>query len=280
MGSDLPVRVFIGSGEASLLERKVLIYSLRKHTSRKLDIYTFNGTHNSIEINDSVPVLAPLPLHLKYRNITEFTLYRFIIPEICQYQGHAIYLDSDIICLKDIGKLFDLPLEGKNFLARPNAYDKVDSHLWALSVMLIDCSRCNFDLETYYQEIDKQLYSYTDFSCMSEKFRQYHPFKIGELDEKWNTFDYWDNSTNLIHYTDLGMQPWKYPNHPYGELWFSYFQEARDAGYITDRDIELSFARTYVRTNLLEGNSPGLKNRNSLAKKAKTRLKKALQNLK
>ncbi len=62
MPTPQPVRVFIGSGEASLLERKTLIHSLRKHTSRPLDLYVFNGTHNAIEHNDEPPVLANLPL--------------------------------------------------------------------------------------------------------------------------------------------------------------------------------------------------------------------------
>src|SRR5215470_9110064 len=111
-----PIKIFIGSGEASLLERKTLIYSLHKHTKRDLDIYVFNGTHNSIEHNQETPVLAPLPLKLKYLNgITEFGLYRYLLPEICQYQGKAIYLDSDIVCLADIGDLWDSNLETIDF---------------------------------------------------------------------------------------------------------------------------------------------------------------------
>src|SRR4051794_9455012 len=102
------VRVFIGSGEASLLERKTAIYSLRKHTKRELDIYVFNGTHNAIELNDGEPFLAPMSLQVKYRNITEFSLYRFLIPEICDHRGRAIYIDSDTVCLTDIGELFDV----------------------------------------------------------------------------------------------------------------------------------------------------------------------------
>jgi len=42
--NDSRVKVFIGSGEASLIERKVAIYSLRKNTKRNLDIYVCNGT--------------------------------------------------------------------------------------------------------------------------------------------------------------------------------------------------------------------------------------------
>src|SRR6056297_2579541 len=112
MSNSEPVRVFIGSGEASVLERKTLIYSLKKHCSRELDIYVFNGTHNSIEHNDEPPVLANMPLWIKYRNYTEFSNYRFLIPEICNHQGRAIFLDSDMVCLGDIAKFFDQPMDG------------------------------------------------------------------------------------------------------------------------------------------------------------------------
>ena len=44
MPTSQPVRVFIGSGEASLLERKTLVHSLRQHTSRPLDIYVFSSS--------------------------------------------------------------------------------------------------------------------------------------------------------------------------------------------------------------------------------------------
>lgn len=256
MSDRSPIRVFIGSGEASLLERKVAIYSLRKHTQRELDIYVFNGTHNAIELNHQEPVLAPLSLPLKYQNATEFSLYRYLIPQICNNQGKAIYIDSDTICLADIGKLFDTPLNHCDFLAKKDAYTDTGEKLWGLSVMLIDCEKCSFDLDKIYQAIGKELYTYTDFSCMSPAFLAYHPYKIGELDPHWNVFDYHDSETQLIHYTNLCTQPWKYTNHPYGELWFTYFQEAIAVGDITERDIELSIMRSYVRQNILRGNSP------------------------
>ncbi|NEO90352.1 MAG: glycosyl transferase [Moorea sp. SIO3G5] len=247
------VRVFIGSGEASLLERKVSIYSLRKHSHRELDIYVFNGTHNAIELNDDQPYLAPMSLRLKYRNTTEFSLYRYLIPQLCNYQGKAIYIDSDTICLTDIGELLDTPLNGCDFLVK-RAYSSEAKDLWGLSVMLIDCQKCKFDLETYYDEIEQGLYSYPDFARMSPAFLAHHHYQIGELDPLWNVFDYYDKDTKLIHYTNLYTQPWKSPNHPYGELWFQYFNEARKCGYITQNDIDLSLIRSYVRRDLLEGN--------------------------
>jgi lipopolysaccharide biosynthesis glycosyltransferase len=253
MTSDLQtIRVFIGSGEASLLERKTLIHSLHKYTQRNLDIYVLNGTHNSIELNDGEPYLAPMSLRIKYRNVTEFSLYRFLIPEICNYQGKAIYIDSDTICLSDIGDLFDTPMNGCDFLAKKDTYPGTD--LWGLSVMLINCEKCRFDLEVILDEIDQGLYSLKEFTGMSQTFRSHHQYAIGELDPNWNIFDYWDKQTKLIHYTNLYTQPWKYPNHPYGKLWFEFFNEATASGYITKQDVEWSMVRSHVRRSLLKGN--------------------------
>ena len=107
MSSQTTVKVFIGSGEASVIECRTAIHSLRKHTKRDLDIYVFNGTHNAIRLNDGEPFLAPMSLKVKYQNITEFSLYRYLIPQLCDFQGRAIYIDSDTVCLSDIGELFE-----------------------------------------------------------------------------------------------------------------------------------------------------------------------------
>lgn len=270
------VRVFIGSGEASLLERKTLIYSLRQHTKRELDIYVFNGTHNAIELNDGEPFLAPMSLRIKYRNATEFSLYRFLIPEICNYQGKAIYVDSDTVCLTDIGELFDTSTNGCHFLAKKSAYKAYrGKDFWGLSVMLIDCEKTRFDLETICTQIDQHLYSQTDLMAMSQAFLAHHPYTIGELDPRWNMLDYWDKDTKLIHYTGLFTQPWKYPNHPYGELWFHYFRQAVACGDITEKEIDLSLHRAYARTDLLQGNFSFLGRERNYLKQTLRSLKQA-----
>jgi lipopolysaccharide biosynthesis glycosyltransferase len=244
------VRVFIGSGEASRLERKTLVHSLRKNSKRELDIYVFNGTHNAVERNDDPPFDAGLPLHIKYRNYTEFSNYRFLIPQLCGFQGRAIWLDSDMICLGDIGELFDTDLGGNHFLAKAEAYKKNGDAHWALSVMLIDCAKCQFETERYFQEMDSGAFANIDLHEMTPKFLAHHPFKIGKLDPNWNVFDEYNDQTKLIHYTDLRRQPWKFPGHTYGDLWYRYFQEARQAGLITPRDIEITTGRAYARQDI------------------------------
>lgn len=248
------VRVFIGSGEASRLERKTLIHSLRKNSQRELDIFVFNGTHNAVERNDDPPFDAGLPLHIKYRNYTEFSNYRFLIPQLCGYEGRAIWLDSDMVCLADIGELFDTEMNGAQFLAKAEAY-KGGGH-WALSVMLIDCAQCRFDTEGYFANMDKGLFANIDLHEMTPKFLAQHPFQIGQLDPQWNVFDVYDEQTKLIHYTDLRRQPWKFPGHPYGDLWYRYFQEARASGLITPSDIQITTGRAYARQDIATCGKP------------------------
>lgn len=44
-----------------------------------------------------------------------------------------------------------------------------------------------------------------------------------------------------------------------GNIWFEYFKNARNKGYITNEDIQASISRSYVRPDILEGNHPTLR---------------------
>jgi hypothetical protein len=246
--SGAPVRVFIGSGEASALERKTLMYSLKKNSQRPLAVYVFNGTHNAIEHEGAPPRLAPMSLRVKYANFTEFSLYRWLIPQLCGHEGRAIFLDSDTICLGDIGELFDMPMNGAAMMSI-KAYDTGE---WGPSVLLMDCAKCRFDLEAILDEIEAGRYTYSEFTRLAETFLAIHPHGIGELDQKWNSFDRYDEQTKIIHYTDLMRQPWRYDGHPYGDLWYRYFAEAIQRGFVTETDINKATLRGYARLDIRE----------------------------
>jgi hypothetical protein len=250
--------VFIGSGEASVLERKTLQYSLVKNSRIRPEIIVFNGTHNTIEREDSPPELAPMSVRAKYRNITEFSNYRFLIPQLCGFQGRAIYLDSDMIAFADIDDLFSAALDGVDMLAKPFVAPNGEKR-FGPSVSLYDCARCRFDLELYISEIEQGLYTYNDLHQMSPRFLARHPFRVGAIDPNWNSYDHIDIATKLVHYTNLHTQPWKFRGHPHGRIWFRYLQDARTAGFVTDADIELAIRRGYVRPDIAKGNSIGLR---------------------
>lgn len=247
-----PIVIFIGSGEASIVERKVLIYSLHKHTKRPLDIRVFNGTHNSLEHSGGIDAI-PLPLPIKYRmGWTEFGLYRFMIPQLCGHTGKAIYLDSDIVCLGDIAELFDRPLDGADFLALPIA-ERTGEPGWRMAVLLMDCARARFDLAAIFAAIAEGQFEQEDFMHMSPRFLAWQTHRIGALEPAWNDLDHCDGRTKLIHYTDMYTQPWKHRGHPHAAPWFRYFREALAAGWVSEEDVELSVRRSYVRRALRHG---------------------------
>ena len=250
-------KVFIGAGEASAIEARVLIHSLRKNSkANNFDIFVFNGTHDSLEDEfGKVIQRINMPLEVKYTNVTEFSNYRWYIPELCHFEGRAIWLDSDIICLTDIDELFSMDMGEFSILARENAYLERGDNCWGMSVCLIDCAKFKIDVDQAFQMIRENKIIYSDLAMFTTKFLNLLPVKIGKLSEKWNSFDYYDSSTKIIHYTDLWTQPWKYHNHPYGKLWFTYMREALSAGLLTSKMINLSIARAYVRKDIMGGNT-------------------------
>jgi Glycosyl transferase family 8 len=257
MNSTAPV-IFIGSGEASVLERKTLQWSIRKHTPGPVEVIVFNGTHNSIEIDGGSAIPVAMPLHAKYQNITEFSHYRFMIPQLRGHTGRAIWLDSDMVCLADLNELFNVEMGDHAFLAKRSLHPSGEVR-WGLSVAVYDNARCSFDLDRYAREIDEGLYAYNDLQQMTPRFLARYPFSVGAIDEQWNCYDELTPQTKLIHYTNLHTQPWKVRGHRHGGLWFRYFQEAREAGFISDEDIERAIRRSYVRPDLLKGNTIGVR---------------------
>lgn len=234
----------------------MLIYSLKKHASRPLDIYVFNGTHDTIEHNDEPPVRVNMPLNIKYQNYTEFSNYRWFIPQLCNFKGRAIWMDSDMVCLEDIALFFDADMGENALLAKPAAYGDTAQKRWGLSMILIDCGKCQFKPEQYFQDIAEGKYTYTDLHQMTEVFLEHHPVRIGTIPPGWNDFDQLTEKTKLIHYTDLFRQPWKNTGHPFGKLWFQYFHKAIKAGELTKEEVEKTRTRFYVRPDIWGGNYP------------------------
>lgn len=248
--------VFIGSGEASLIERKVLQYSISRHSGSNVVVHVYNGTHDTVEYADGRVERLNTPLDIKYANVTEFSNFRWFIPRLCGYQGRAMFIDSDMVCLANLGMFADIDMNGTAMMAKADAYaPKEGGTTWGLSMTLFDCAVCRMAPETYFAEIAQGLYTLTDLHQMTGTFLRQHPLSLTPLPSGWNDFDHYDPSTTqLIHYTGLGTQPWKFPGHPAGDLWFKYLHEAMQAGLVTMEMIDRQILRNYARRDLLQGN--------------------------
>lgn len=123
-----PLRLFIGYDP-----RQPIAYTVAAH---------------SAFMNCSMP-LAITPLVLKTlpmerRGLTEFTFSRYLVPYLCGYEGHALFIDSDMLVR---GDLAELPWDHESTVAwvdhgaaalhpeRSLAFERS-------SVMLFNCNKC------------------------------------------------------------------------------------------------------------------------------------------
>ena len=156
---------------------------------------------------------------------TEFTYTRFLVPYLCGYQGIALFMDSDMLCLGDMAELFSYDMEPYALRVvkhgnQPKTTLKMDGKIQTIyprknwsSLMLMDCAK---------------LTCWTKEAVETREAKWLHRFEpipdelIDELPIIWNSLDYYDSSTKIIHYTEGG--PWlqNYKDHPYGDLWFKY----------------------------------------------------------
>lgn len=110
-----PIRIFVGcaGNNEDLESQMVLEYSLRKHSARDLDIVWMMQSRD------------PQSFWHGWNTVgwaTPFSGFRWGVPAYCNYQGRAIYLDSDMIAMDDIGKLWDMPIpQGVVAIAKPQS---------------------------------------------------------------------------------------------------------------------------------------------------------------
>jgi lipopolysaccharide biosynthesis glycosyltransferase len=253
--SSPPIRIFIGSSPANIVEEKVLRYTLQKYTNSQLEIHVIDGTTGSaknLTTNENQQLPANVIANIK--GATAFSLARWAIPEWCGYAGKAIYCDSDQVVLADILELWNFDLSDNVLAAVPinraksskqytksvlNHYLNSDGEYYLASVMLIDCDRAAvWSMESLLHLLDQQQLSRQDLMYLGSGFRDYFSLSIKDLASEWNHLDCADNTSKLVHFTEIPSQPWLFPDNPISDIWESFFLETVDQGFLTKVEIK------------------------------------------
>ena len=211
------IRIFIGTspnGEDAEAEM-VLEYTLRKHSSQPLDITWMRQSRDSRSL-----------WYCGWRGwssrhwATPFTGFRWAISEACNFEGKAIYMDVDMINLRDISELFNLDLnDNKAILARTGTrWD------YEFCVMLMDC-----------EKLKGIIPSVKDLRKLKGNFRSIQnrlleTNLIDNLDPRWNCLDGEERDISEIwhlHFTKMSSQPWK-------PAWFTGIPEEHERPEIAD----------------------------------------------
>lgn len=212
-----PLRIFIGYDSREPVAFAVLAHSILSRAS--------------------IPVaITPLTLQSVRRmysrqrgptESTEFSLTRFLVPALCDFKGHAIFMDCDMLCRVDIGDI-NLPIlanpgkavwccqhdyapkAGVKFLGQAQtAYPKKN---WS-SLMAFDCAKCTALTPEYVN---------TASGLALHRFQWTDDASIGALPLEWNWLvgEYAPNTNaHVLHYTLGG--PWfdEAKGCDHGDLW-------------------------------------------------------------
>jgi hypothetical protein len=158
---------------------------------------------------------------------TEFTYTRFLVPYLCNYDGIALFMDSDMLCFADIKDILpeciDKALYVVKHLHEPTKKTKMGGlpqtiyprKNWS-SLMLMNCSKLKLWTKEFVEQgSGKQLH----------RFEGIPDEEIGELSPYWNCLDWFVPKTKILHYTSGG--PWidspECKNHPYAKIWWDHF---------------------------------------------------------
>jgi lipopolysaccharide biosynthesis glycosyltransferase len=166
---------------------------------------------------------------------TEFTFTRFLVPELCNFEGWALFIDCDMILTTDIAELFAQADDQYAVMCvqhdyKPKEGTKMDGQTqtvyprknWS-SAMLINCGHPSN------QQLDMDLVNSPEINgAYLHRFSWLNDEEIGKLDHTWNYLvGVYDDieKPKLIHYTEGG--PWfeNYRNCEFHQLWKDELQD-------------------------------------------------------
>jgi hypothetical protein len=229
------VRVFVACSEAESLPMRVLAFSIRETSSLPVEVVAL----------DRVARPIPLPADLRNRPRTPFSFQRFLIPELCGYEGRAIYLDADMLVFSDIAAVWSAPMDGHDLLA---VREGNDGRRGQFSVMLLDCGRLQWRVEDIVAGLDAGRYSYEQLMgemCVA-------PRAGWSLSPAWNSLEHHETGvTCLLHYTDMNTQPWVSLRNPLAPPWLACLRRALAARALAREDVEQAVRLGHVRPSLL-----------------------------
>lgn len=141
-----PVRIFVGASPDQLdLEAEIALeHSVRSRSSLPVELHWMRLSRDRAS-----PFYSGAEHgqgHDTKNWMTPFTGFRWLIPQLCDFTGRAIYMDYDMLVLADIAELWRLPLGRQSWFAAREPSK--------CCVMLIDCARRGFNRSAPMQRLD------------------------------------------------------------------------------------------------------------------------------
>ncbi len=234
--STSPIRIFVAATPSEWLPAKILEFSILRNTKAQVSVKFLYQFHKTI----------PVPAAPENRQRTPFSFQRFLIPELCNFSGKAIYLDSDMLVFRDIQALWNHDFSNCSLQSVKSSGQNRPPQF---GVMLLNCSNLNWQINQIINQLDMGALHYSDLM-----FEMKIVDKVGrDIDANWNSLEsYSAEETALLHYTDMETQPWTYyGKNPLAHIWLNYLKNALNEGFITERELRREIKKGHVRPSLL-----------------------------
>ncbi len=213
------LRVFIGYDERESIAASVLAYSIHQRASCPVSITFLDHRQIPAYKRDKDPLAS-----------TSFTYSRFLVPYLCNYEGKAIFIDCDMLCLGDMAGFLAYPQGDKAVSVVKHNYQPKNTtkflgavqtqyprKLWS-ALMVFDNEKCKALTPEYVNSAT---------GAGLHRFQWLSDDQIGEIPEAWQWIpNHSPGSPKIVHYTEGG--PWfdEYANEPYAQEWFDELHKA------------------------------------------------------
>jgi hypothetical protein len=186
------IRLFVGTAAQNedLESQAVLEWSVRKHTKADVEIVWMQQSKTGPWSGWNAD---------SWR--TPFTGFRWALPSVCNYEGRAIYTDSDFVFMADIADLWNQPIPKMALVRNPTG--KVST-----SCILFDCAKA----KGIVPGLDKLRAKRDAHGEMLNLFRANPEQYFDATEGNWDCgdlrgYELNDPRVKAIHYTRMSTQP-------------------------------------------------------------------------
>jgi hypothetical protein len=215
------IKVFIGYDPVESVAWHTMAASIYRHSTRPVAIVPVNLRNlGGVYTRERDP-----------KQSNEFSFSRFLVPYLCNFEGHGIFFDCDMMLRTDIAEIFSAmeSQPGKAVYVAKHTYEPRDGvkYLNAVqykyprknwsSVVLWDCGHEKNKLVT-------PEFVNTADPMMLHRFGWLGDDEIGELDVRWNWLvgEYGEPPVDVknVHWTVGGPYFEEYKNADFAQEWF------------------------------------------------------------
>jgi hypothetical protein len=226
------MRVFIGFDHRESIAYHTLAHSIMRRASMPVAITPLHrGTLRDVLHRPRGPL-----------DSTDFAISRFLVPALCDYQGWALFMDSDMLCLGDVADLARymtlatrwsravhvvkhdyVPATERKFLDQPQT--RYPRKNWS-SVMLFCNPMCRALTPDYVNSAP---------GLDLHQFRWLRDDQIGSLPQTWNYLCGEESQcprdeAQLVHFTQGTPCFHGYEHSEFAQEWFAEVQDMQHAG--------------------------------------------------